>query len=156
MANETETFGELDSDEPFKASINKFHSSVDKIGENLQLCCGNDVYSTLSPEEKVEYDLFLSYSLNSLFWSYLRTQGVDPKDHGVKNELDRVRSYMTRAKQVHDRKQMPRVDQEAAERFVTSGLWEPGQAKIRPKSSSTKSGNGVNKRKRFESDDEET
>ncbi|XP_034245676.1 nuclear nucleic acid-binding protein C1D-like [Thrips palmi] len=155
MADEADTFGELANDEPFKSSIKKFHSSVDKIGESLQLCCGNDVYSNMSSEEKVEYDLFLSYSLNSLFWCYLRTQGVDPKQHGVKNELDRVRTYMARAKQVHDRKLMPRVDQEAAERFVTSGLWEPGQAKIKPKSA-RRSGNQVNKRKRFESDDEET
>lgn len=71
------------------------------------------------------------------------------------NELDRVRSYMARAKQVHDRKLRPIVDQDAAERFVTSGLWEPGQPKLKPKSSK-QSGNGVNKRKRFGSDDEDT
>lgn len=93
MANDRDTFGELETDEPFKSSINKFHSSVDKIGESLQLCCGNDVYSAMSAEEKVEYDLFLSYSLNSLFWCYLRTQGVDPKQHGVKVMLQKTRFY---------------------------------------------------------------
>lgn len=67
------------------------------------------------------------------------------------NELDRVRSYMARAKQVHDRKSMARVDKEAAERFVVSSLWVPGEPKLKPSS-----GNGVNKRKRFDSDEEET
>lgn len=150
MAIPTEELGELAKDEAFKSVINKFHMSVDKVGDALELCCGRDVYADLSPEEKVEYDLFLSYSLNSLFWSYLRTQGVDPLKHGVKNELDRVKSYMTRAKQVREKQSMPRIDKEAAERFVTSGLWEPGQAKIK-----SGSGNGVNKRKRLESDSEE-
>ena len=151
MTNETDlNLGELAQDETFKTSVIKFHTSVDKVGDALQLCCGHDVYSSLSPEDQVQYDLFLSYSLNSLFWSYLRTQGVDPTKHGVKNELDRVRSYIARAKQVHDKQSMPRVDKEAAERFVTSGLWEPGQPKLKPSSSGKK----ANKRKRFDSDEE--
>lgn len=149
MAHTSEGLGELGKDEAFKSSVNKFHASVDNIGDALQLCCGNDVYETLSPEDKVEYDLFIAYSLNSLFWSFLRTQGTDPMKHGIKAELDRVRSYMARAKQVHDKKTMPRVDKEAAERFVTSGLWEPGQPKLR-KSSGDKPG----KRKRRDSDEE--
>ncbi|KAK3927542.1 Nuclear nucleic acid-binding protein C1D [Frankliniella fusca] len=148
MAFPDDQLGELATDGSFKSIISKFHSSVDKIGETLELCCGRDVYADLSLEEKVEYDLFLSYSLNSLFWSYLRTQGVDPLNHSVKNELDRVRSYMTRAKQVHEKQSMPRVDKEAAERFVTSGLWEPGQAKLKPASR-------ANKRKRSKSNSED-
>lgn len=55
---------------------------------------------------------------------------------------------MTRAKQVHEKQSMPRIDKEAAERFVTSGLWEPGQAKLKP-------GSGANKRKRSKSDSED-
>lgn len=84
MANQLPDLGELEKDEAFKSSLSKFHTSVDKVGNALQLCCGHDVYSTLSSEDKVQYDLFLSYSLNSLFWTYLRTQGVDPTKHGVK------------------------------------------------------------------------
>lgn len=84
MAHSAEELGELEKDQGFKNCISKFHKSVDQVGDELQLCCGQDIYSALSPEDKVEYDLFLAYSLNSLFWSYLRTQGIDPIKHGVK------------------------------------------------------------------------
>ena len=68
----------------------------------------------------------LSYSLNSLFWFYLRTQGVDPAKHAFKSEIDRVRECFARTRQVHDRKTiMQRINTAAARRFIRSRLLQP-------------------------------
>ena len=120
-------FGELAADNDFTARVKNFHESVDKIGEYVKSACENDVYDKLSLDDKVKYDLFLSYSLNSLFWLYLRTQGEDPIKHSVKAEIDRIKGYNVKAKEVQDRKTMPHIDIGAAQRFIRSGLWQPNQ-----------------------------
>ena len=50
---------------------------------------------------------------------------------GVKTELDRVKEAMMRCKDIQDKAKRARLDQDAAKRLVTSGLWQPGQEKIR-------------------------
>lgn len=45
--------------------------------------------------------------------------------HEIKSENERLKQHMIRAKQIKDRDTiMPRVDKDAAQRFVRSGLWE--------------------------------
>ncbi|XP_075721927.1 ribosomal RNA processing 47 isoform X1 [Rhipicephalus microplus] len=77
----------------------------------------------LSPLDKARLDLTLLYSLNSLFWMYLCTLGEDPKQHSVRQELDRVKEYMTRAKQIADKAKAPKLVAGAAQRFVRNALW---------------------------------
>lgn len=121
-------FGELSTDTDFTSRIKNFHDSVNRIGELLQTVCEKDAYEKLNIDDRIKYDLLLSYSLNSLFWLYLRTQGVDPTKHAVKSEIDRVREYFAKAKQVQDRRTiMPHIDVAAARRFIRSGLWQPNQ-----------------------------
>ena len=59
-------------------------------------------------------------------------QGENPAEADVKKQLDRVKAAMLRCKEIKDRAKRPRPDQAAAGRLVSSGLWEPGQAKLRP------------------------
>ncbi|KAJ9587619.1 hypothetical protein L9F63_018940 [Diploptera punctata] len=120
-------FQELAGDNDFTARIKHFHESVDEIGEFVRNACESNVYDKLSLDDKVKYDLFLSYSLNTLFWMYLRTQGVDPLKHPVKNEIDRIREYNVKTKEIQDRKIMPHIDVAAAQRFIRNGLWQPNQ-----------------------------
>ena len=47
----------------------------------------------------------------------------------VKAELERIKSSMIRLKQIQDKSKRSHVDQAAAQRMVTSGLWNPGEAK---------------------------
>ncbi|KAH6925131.1 hypothetical protein HPB50_001177 [Hyalomma asiaticum] len=79
----------------------------------------------LSPLDKARLDLTLLYTLNSLFWMYLCTVGEDPKQHSVRRELDRVKEYMTRAKQIADKAKAPKLVAGAAQRFVRNALWTP-------------------------------
>lgn len=53
--------------------------------------------------------------------------GVNPNAHPIKGENDRLRQAMARAKQISDRSSMPRLNKDAAGRFVRSGLWEPNE-----------------------------
>jgi exosome complex protein LRP1 len=120
--------GELSADADFTSRIKNFHDSVNRIADLLQTACENDIYEKLDIDDRIKYDLLMSYSLNSLFWLYLRTQGVEPSKHDVKSEIDRVREYFAKSKQVQDRRTiMPRIDVAAAQRFIRSGLWQPNQ-----------------------------
>lgn len=126
MDNSSLDLGELSGDANFVSKISNLHNGVSQFGDLLQLACEKDVYNSLSTDDKVKYDLFLSYSISTLFWMYLRTQGVDPSKHNIKPEIERVRQYNVRARQIHDRRTiMPRIDKGAAKRFVKSGLWQP-------------------------------
>ncbi|KAI9318951.1 hypothetical protein BX666DRAFT_1833130, partial [Dichotomocladium elegans] len=47
----------------------------------------NEVYGKLALNEKAQLQVLLSYAINSLFYMYLKTQGVIPQDHPVTTEL---------------------------------------------------------------------
>ncbi|KAG7280481.1 hypothetical protein CRUP_033782 [Coryphaenoides rupestris] len=86
---------------------------------------------SLDPLEQAKLDLMSAYTLNSLFWMYLVTRGINPREHAVKQELERIRTYMMRVKDITDRKKAARLDKGAAARFVRNALYdaEEGGAK---------------------------
>ena len=57
-----------------------------------------DVRERHGPEKAAETQLALGYAVNALFFVYLKTQGVDPQTHPVKEELARIREYMKKLK----------------------------------------------------------
>lgn len=93
-------FGDLNDDQKIQNKLTNFKNVVNKIQHTLDLALTLNNYDSLCTRDKVNYDLFLSYSLNTLFWLYLRTKGVDPNKNDVKNELSRIREYMLKAKEV--------------------------------------------------------
>eukprot|EP00069_Balaena_mysticetus_P014682 bmy_08820T0 len=54
-----------------------------------------------------------------------RAWGINPKEHPVKQELERIRVYMNRVKEITDKKKAGKLDRGAASRFVKNALWEP-------------------------------
>lgn len=82
-------------------------------------------YCQLDPLDQAKLDLMSAYTLNSLFWMYLVTQGVNPREHGIKQELERIRTYMNRVKEITDKKKAARLDKGAASRFVRNALYDP-------------------------------
>lgn len=69
-----------------------------------------------------------------LVWILLKTKGVDPTNHPVMQELERVKSYFGKIKRVQDNEKEPaeqqkrmKVDRSAAGRFMRAALaGEPG------------------------------
>lgn len=59
-----------------------------------------------------------------LYFAFIRL-GIDPTKHRIKSENDRLKKSMVRSKQIEDRNTlMPRLNKDAAKRFVRNGLWE--------------------------------
>lgn len=52
----------------------------------------------MADEERAKLNLVLAYALNSLFYIFLRTQNVNPANHPVRKELQRVQAYMEKLK----------------------------------------------------------
>nr|XP_046224450.1 nuclear nucleic acid-binding protein C1D [Oncorhynchus gorbuscha] len=114
-----------------------FESSVGAVNNMVQTILSmprNELVKKLDPLEQAKLDLMSAYSLNSLFWMYLVTQGINPKEHAIKQELERIRTYMNRVKEITDRRKAARLDKAAASRFLRNALWKPeeGRSKDTP------------------------
>lgn len=146
-------FADLQNDEQIKNKVTNLHNSVQKIRNLLDLAYKENISNKLTTSEKIDYDLFLSYSLDTLYWMYLRTKGIDPNDHEIKDQLSRVKTYMIRAKQViknitsiivlkyiffigfqaKDRHTIrPKLNVAASKRFIQHGLWTDDRDKEPP------------------------
>ncbi|XP_068088419.1 nuclear nucleic acid-binding protein C1D [Hyperolius riggenbachi] len=109
-------------------AFDKTVGSVDEMLTKMMSIPRSELLQKLEPMEQAKLDLLSAYALNSLFWVYLVTQGVNPKEHPVKDELERIRSYMNRVKEVTDRKKAARLDKGAAKRFIKHALSDPTPA----------------------------
>ncbi|KAJ8668803.1 hypothetical protein QAD02_000062 [Eretmocerus hayati] len=119
-------FKELANDESITNHLTQFTKAVDDIQEALKFIEDPEIYDKLSNSQKIQFNLLMSFGLNGLFWMYLRSEGLDPTNHQLKNENERLKQSMVRAKQIHDRNtRMPRLNRDAAQRFIRSSLWVP-------------------------------
>ncbi|XP_055130007.1 nuclear nucleic acid-binding protein C1D-like [Symphalangus syndactylus] len=121
---------EINEDSPVEIHeyLSAFANSIDAVDEmlkNLVSVSRNELLQNLDPLEQAKVDLVSAYTLNSMFWVYLSTQGVNPKEHPVKQELERIRVYMNRVKEITYKKNAGKLDRGAASRFVKNALWEP-------------------------------
>ncbi|XP_011504613.1 PREDICTED: nuclear nucleic acid-binding protein C1D-like [Ceratosolen solmsi marchali] len=119
-------FKELSNDSDIVDRLREFIVSVDEIQEILKFIENPEFYQQLSNMEKIKFNLLMSFSMNSLFWMYLRAEGIDPMNHQIKAENERLKESMARAKQIHDRNtKMPRINKDVAKRFIKHELWDP-------------------------------
>ncbi|KAG2467330.1 C1D protein, partial [Polypterus senegalus] len=132
--------GNIEEDE-YPTEIHEFLSdfecslyTVDEMINTMISVSRGELLCKLDPLEQAKLDLMSAYSLNSLFWIYLVTQGVNPKEHAVKQELERIRTYMNKIKEIGDKKKAAKLDKSAASRFLRNALWEPncGESKQLP------------------------
>ncbi|XP_077885220.1 nuclear nucleic acid-binding protein C1D isoform X1 [Ictidomys tridecemlineatus] len=136
---------EINEDYPVEIHeyLSAFENSIGAVDEMLKTMMSvsrNELLQKLDPLEQAKVDLVSAYTLNSMFWVYLATQGVNPKEHPVKQELERIRVYMNRVKEITDKKKAGKLDRGAASRFVKNALWEP-----KPKNASKVANKGKNK-----------
>lgn len=80
MGSEAIDFGELKNDTNFVNKVTNISATLDKIEESIQQMLEVRDYERLSTQEKVKYDLYLSYAINSLYWMYVKIQGMDPNN----------------------------------------------------------------------------
>ncbi|KAF7387280.1 hypothetical protein HZH68_012957 [Vespula germanica] len=119
-------FEDLSHNVELISRLKQLYQATLRFEDRIDLANDPAIYDKLSNSDKIKYNLLMSYSLNSMFWMYLRTEGIDPTKHQIKNENDRLKKSMERAKQINDKNTlMPRVDKNAAQRFIRNSLWEP-------------------------------
>lgn len=70
-------FGELKNDTNFVNKINASSEAIKNIEKTLQ-DAAEVKYEDLAPDEKVTFDLFLVYAVNSLYFNYLKVNGENP------------------------------------------------------------------------------
>lgn len=121
---------ELLKDDELITIIQNLDHSIVNIETLLESRMNVD-YNSLSVEDKIKHDLLIAFTLNSLYWMYLRLDGTDPTTHNIKRELDRIKTTMDMAKGAMAKKNMLRVDKGAAGRFIGHALWTPEDKKRR-------------------------
>ncbi|XP_049592870.1 nuclear nucleic acid-binding protein C1D [Syngnathus scovelli] len=118
----------------FESSV----ASVKKMLGTLMSKPRNELDQKLDPLDRAKLDLMSTYTLNSLFWMYLVTQGINPREHGIKQELERIKTYMSRVKAITDKKKAARLDKGAAGRFMRNALFDPEAKASKKKAADSK------------------
>ncbi|KAJ2770315.1 hypothetical protein IWQ56_002210 [Coemansia nantahalensis] len=107
------------------AAVEQVHAA---LGPVLSQPLG-DILPKLTLIQRCELEALVAYSIHTLFWIYLKVNGVPPKAHPVMTELQRVQRYMekiNRAKGAGAPEQRAvKVDADAADRFIRSALGAP-------------------------------
>ncbi|KAI5958065.1 hypothetical protein KGF57_002873 [Candida theae] len=78
-------------------SLSQYESTLEPL---LSRTLDEHLAQQSSPQEKIKFLNNFQYVLISTIYSYLKTIGIDTDTHPIKKELARVKSYMTRAKNV--------------------------------------------------------
>ncbi|KAJ6247198.1 sun-cor steroid hormone receptor co-repressor [Anaeramoeba flamelloides] len=90
-------------------SLQNFESSLNECEKTLQPILSHsltEISSTLNPLEQAKLNMSLAYTINSLYFMYLKTQGIDPKNHPVKKEIERVKMYIKKIKDISELKKL--------------------------------------------------
>ncbi|KAJ1728622.1 hypothetical protein LPJ61_003937 [Coemansia biformis] len=108
--------------EQLAAAVDQVHAALGPVLSQPL----SDILPKLSPLQRCELEALVAYSIHTLFWIYLKVNGVPPKEHPVMGELQRVQRYMekiNRAKRGGEPEpRTMRVDAEAADRFIRSAI----------------------------------
>ena len=74
-------FNELSNDKDFVSRATNLEEALQSVEFDIRKL--NQVnYELLSTEDKIKFDLFRAYSINALFWIFLKLQGIDPSQVG--------------------------------------------------------------------------
>eukprot|EP00967_Tisochrysis_lutea_P133016 scaffold232842_cov32-Tisochrysis_lutea.AAC.1 len=122
--------------EDMATAISKFADGVNDIEERvrrLQQTPWSDLCQGLSPLESARLHLMVAYTINTLFYMYLKTQGIEATNHPVMEELDRVKAYVRKVKEVTKEmeakadatKAQISLNASAAQRFIAHALGNP-------------------------------
>ena len=123
MTSTSESSTVVDLPEEIQANVQQFQCSIAKVEEHLQPLIQSQltpaIYQKLKPLQRVKLNLCVAYTVNSLFYMYLKTQGLDPQNHPIKSELQRVQEYMQKSE--NDPKQVS-INTNVARRMVMNAL----------------------------------
>jgi exosome complex protein LRP1 len=122
--------------EDMAAAVANFAVGVNDIEERvrrLQRTPWAELCRGLSPLESARLHLMVAYTINTLFYMYLKTQGIAATNHPVMEELERVKTYIQKVKEVTKEaeaeaeasKRQLSLNVSAAQRFIAHALGGP-------------------------------
>eukprot|EP01027_Heterolobosea_sp_BB2_P010913 GEZU01015943.1.p1 GENE.GEZU01015943.1~~GEZU01015943.1.p1 ORF type:complete len:213 (+),score=75.60 GEZU01015943.1:166-804(+) len=123
-----------------KQEVTQFEAAVSDIEAHLKPLFAMNLAQAsedMGPIDRAKLNLAMAYTVNTLFFMYLRAQGVNPQDHPVKDELERVKKYMNKIKEVQESltaKQTLRLNKDAANRFIQAAIPEANIVKRQKRS----------------------
>ncbi|CAO3635564.1 unnamed protein product [Cunninghamella blakesleeana] len=110
-----------------KKAVKALKTRVEVINKHLEPLLSKDisaVYGYLPLNEKCQLDTLLSFTISSLYYIYMKTQGQDPQSHELIKELRRVQGYVKKIKEAEGKgpRRTMTVNREAAGRMIKAGL----------------------------------
>jgi len=69
-------------------------------GQNCKLARSHGERQSLSPLAKAKLELSIVFALNTCYWLYLVTEGEDPSKNTIYKDVERIKLFMNRAKEV--------------------------------------------------------
>ncbi|KAJ3201919.1 DNA-binding protein c1d [Clydaea vesicula] len=85
-------------------------------------------YENRSESDKltlIKLNVMLSFTINSLFFGYLKTQGANPSKHAVKSELNRIREKFQKISKISEimaKRPKNRINEGVVERILEHEL----------------------------------
>eukprot|EP00941_MAST-03F_sp_MAST-3F-sp1_P005289 g5289.t1 len=89
-----------------KSALSTFSSQLSSLENGTTLMTSmmatneEDTESHLSPLDKARFNFTLAYALNSAFFMFLKTRGINPNIHPVKEQMKRAQRYATKIDKV--------------------------------------------------------
>lgn len=111
-------------------AVKRTSSNIDEVQANLDELlsyCDAETLSALEPLERARTLLLIAKTTTTLFALRLRCKGVDPDDHPVKKELERLSLYQEKVQRCVDLNKAPlrpsaTINPQAAARFIEHSL----------------------------------
>lgn len=119
-----------------QSALDAFGATLNDLEEKTRLVLGvldeikaSDDDQQVPPLLRARVDASLAYAMNTMFCLYLRTQGLQPSSHPVREEIDRVHDAFVRIHAIeHGKYRKPRkrvlASLHDAERELSSYLTE--------------------------------
>lgn len=107
-------------------NLSSLSEALDNISNHLQPIFEYEslaqLNGQLAPEDSLKLNTAIAYTLHSLYYILLKTQGNDLSDHPLKSEINRVKDYVTRVQQSLSATTPPptRIDKQEAARLISS------------------------------------
>eukprot|EP00936_MAST-01D_sp_MAST-1D-sp1_P001363 g1363.t1 len=83
-------------------STAQLDAAIDKIEQQIQPLLRvpqRELNARLAPLDRAKLAICSAYSVAAAYYMFLRTEGISPKEHPIKQELDRVQRYVVKLKQ---------------------------------------------------------
>ncbi|KAJ2538356.1 hypothetical protein EV175_006487 [Coemansia sp. RSA 1933] len=127
------------AEDKVQKQVDQFGLAVENVRRALEPILSQPLGETLpklTAMQRCELEALVAYSINTLFFVYLKANGVPPKEHPVMNELQRVQRYIAKINKTkaaagqgesdsndNGRQQRPmKVDKDAADRLIRSAI----------------------------------